>query len=47
VDFKVLLSEKALSDLSEVVEYITHDNPDAASRFWQSLINHVKVLQKE
>jgi len=43
VDFKVLFSTEAVNDLSEIVEFIAPDSPEAASRFGQSLINHVKV----
>jgi len=45
VDFKILFSDEALNDLGEIVESIAGDNPDAASRVAQSIIDHVKVLQ--
>jgi toxin ParE1/3/4 len=45
VDFKVLLSDQALSDLSEIVEYIAGESPEAATEVGQSLIGHVKILQ--
>jgi plasmid stabilization system protein ParE len=45
VDFKVLFSDEALNDISEIVESIAGDNPDAASRMARSIIDHIKVLQ--
>ncbi len=45
MDFKILFSDEALNDLDEIVESIAGDNPDAASRVAQSIIDHVKVLQ--
>ena len=45
MDFKVLFSDEALNDISEIVQSIAGDNPDAASRVALSIIDHVKVLQ--
>ena len=45
MDFKVLFSDEALNDISEIVESIAGDNPDAASRMARSIIDHIKVLQ--
>jgi len=45
VDFKILFSEQALNDLSDIVEHISGDNPDTAMQLGRSLIDHVKILQ--
>ena len=45
MDFKILFSDQALSDLAEIVDYIAQDNPEAASRFGQSMIQHVRILE--
>ena len=45
MDFKVFSSDQALSDLSEIVEYVARDNPQVASRLGRSLIDHLKVPQ--
>jgi len=45
VDFKVLFSDEALKDLSDLVEFIAADNADAASQVGRSIIDHAKILQ--
>jgi plasmid stabilization system protein ParE len=45
VDFKILFSDQALNDLSQIVEYVLEANPDAAERLGRSLLEHVKILQ--
>ena len=45
MDFKVLFSDEALRDLSEIIDYVARDNPEAASRLGRSLIDHSNVLQ--
>ena len=44
MDFKVFISDQALSDLSEIIEYVARDNPLAASRLGRCLIDHLKIL---
>jgi plasmid stabilization system protein ParE len=39
MDFKVFLSEEALSDLERVIAYLTSHNPDAAVRFGNQLLD--------
>jgi toxin ParE1/3/4 len=42
---KVILSPQAIQDLSEVVRYISADNPQAATRFGNALIDASLSLQ--
>jgi toxin ParE1/3/4 len=39
VDYKVIFSPRAIQDLSEVVRYISFDDPRAAERFGYALID--------
>lgn len=39
MDCKVILSPRAIQDLSEIVRYISFNNPDAATEFGYSLID--------
>ena len=45
MDCKVILSPRAIQDLSEVVRYISLDDPDAARRFGNALIDASLSLQ--
>lgn len=45
MDYKVILSLRAIQDLSEVVRYISTDNPQAAARFGHALIDASLSLQ--
>lgn len=42
--FKIVYTEKALADLEAILDYILADNPAAASRFGNDLLNHVDLL---
>ena len=42
--FKILYTEEALADLEAILDYILADNPAAASRFGNDLLNHVDLL---
>lgn len=39
MDFKVVISPEARQDLKEICEYIAEDNPDAALKFGDELID--------
>ena len=43
--YKIQFTEKSLTDLEIVLDFIRSDNPEAADRFGQSLLNHVNLLQ--
>jgi plasmid stabilization system protein ParE len=38
MDFKVLITDEALDDLREIVEFVARDNPYAAQRLGEKLI---------
>ena len=44
MDYRVLFTQRALSDLSEIVERIAQDDVGVASRFGQSLLDHIDLL---
>ena len=39
MDYKVILSSRSIQDLSEIVRYISFDNPRAAEQFGYDLID--------
>jgi plasmid stabilization system protein ParE len=44
VDYRLLFTQRALSDLSEIVGTIARDDAEAASRFGEALLDHVDLL---
>jgi toxin ParE1/3/4 len=44
MDYKVILSPRAIQDLEEIVRYIAFDNPVRAESFGQELITKAKML---
>lgn len=44
MDFKIILSPRALQDLQEIVRYISFDNPERAQSFGRELIDKTKRL---
>ena len=44
MDFKVIWSERARCDLREIVSFIAHDNPSAAAKLGNELIDHTQML---
>jgi len=44
VDYRLLFSQRALSDLAEIVGHIAEDDHEAASRFGEALLDHVDLL---
>jgi toxin ParE1/3/4 len=45
MDFKVLISDRALADLKEIVEFVAEDDPGAALRLGEKLLRHALTLQ--
>jgi len=45
MDCKVILSPRAIQDLSEIVRYISFDNPGAAEQFGYELIHAALSLE--
>jgi plasmid stabilization system protein ParE len=44
VDYRLLFTQRALSDLSEIVAHIAEDDEEVASRFGEALLDHVDLL---
>jgi toxin ParE1/3/4 len=44
MDFKVILSSRAIQDLQEIVRYISFDNPVRAESFGRELIAKTRLL---
>ena len=44
MDYRVVFSEEALSDLAGIVEYVALDEDAAASRFGDPLLDHIDLL---
>ncbi len=45
MDFKVLIAESAIADLKEIVEFVAHDDADAACRLGLKLIDQALALR--
>ena len=45
MEYKILFTEDALADLKTILDYIRRDNPAAADRFGQALLNHIELLR--
>ena len=46
MDFKVVITQAALNDLEEIVDYISHDDPRAAQRLATDLVNRAESLSE-
>jgi len=46
VDYRLLFSQRALDDFAEIIGHIAEDDPEAASRFGSSLLDHVDLLSR-
>ena len=44
MDYRLLFTQRALSDLSEIVGHIAQDDDEVASRFGEALLDHVDLL---
>jgi toxin ParE1/3/4 len=44
VDYRLRYTQRALNDLAKIIGYIAEDDPDAASRFGSSLLDHIELL---
>jgi plasmid stabilization system protein ParE len=45
MDYKVLITDAALSDLREIVEFVSQDDPSAAARLGEKLISRALSLR--
>ena len=46
MDYRLCYTQRALNDLAEIVGYIADDDPQAASRFGNSLLDYLDLLAK-
>ena len=44
MDYKVLITDSALADLREIVEFVAQDDPEAAARLGEKLIRRALSL---
>jgi plasmid stabilization system protein ParE len=44
MDFRIVWTDPALSDLAELVRYIAQDDPKVAVRVGEEIVDHVGVL---
>lgn len=44
MDFKVIWSDEAITDLRDICSYIARDNPEAAVRMGNGILDHVRIL---
>ena len=44
MDYRVLFTQRALGDLSEIAGQIAQDDDEAAARFGKALLDHVDLL---
>ena len=44
MDYRLLFTQRALGDLSEIVGHIAQDDDEAASHFGAALLDHVDLL---
>jgi len=46
VDYRILFTQRALSDLAEIVGFIAEDDAEAAVQFGSALLDHVDLLSR-
>jgi toxin ParE1/3/4 len=46
VDFRLQYTQRALNDLADIVSYIAERDPEIASRFGNSLLDHLDLLTR-
>jgi addiction module RelE/StbE family toxin len=45
MDFKINWSDSAISDLKQICTFISRDNPSAAQKVGQGILDHVSILE--
>src|SRR5690349_2442730 len=45
MDFKVIWTESAISDLKDICGYISRDNPSASEKVGRGILSHVRILE--
>jgi plasmid stabilization system protein ParE len=46
MDFKVIWSDEATEDLRDICSYIAREDPDAALRIGNGILDHVQILAR-
>lgn len=46
MDYRLLITQRALNDLAEIIGHIAEDDAEAASRFGTSLLDHIELLAR-
>lgn len=46
MDYRLIYTQRALNDLAEIVGYIAVDDPEAAARFGNSLLDYLELLRR-
>lgn len=46
MDYRLLYTQRSLADLADIIRYIAEDDPEAASRFGDSLLDHIELLAR-
>ena len=44
MDYRVFFTKRALADLDNIARYSSEDDPEAAARFGNALLDHVDLL---
>jgi addiction module RelE/StbE family toxin len=45
MDFKIIWTDSAITDLKEICDYISRDNLQAAEKTGRGILEHVKILE--
>jgi plasmid stabilization system protein ParE len=45
MDYKIIWSDEAIADLRNICSYIAQENPDAAERIGNGILDHVLILE--
>jgi plasmid stabilization system protein ParE len=46
VDYHILFTERALSDLAEIIGFVAEDDAEAAMQFATALLDHIDLLSR-
>lgn len=46
MDYRILFTQRAISDLVEIIGHIAEDDGEAAMRFGRALLDHVDLLSR-
>lgn len=46
MDYRLHFTQRALNDLAEIIGHIAEDDAEAASRFGNSLLDHIELLTR-